>query len=222
VAWRALLERALQDATSTSDIPSPYSKEKVKNTNRSATVPARWLRLSEVRERDAQPPSTLDPENEESDVGATPSLPRLGKLRDAAYTDWNTFLHTAEGRMRVKFPKDEFDPDDTENSHQDHPPADRESNTRKTEREILERTLEVLHVLRCLVGPVVESTILRDRVEWVREELGSGSELSTNSNSNKPRVELVNLFDQAKGSGRNVAIVIANRLPTAGCGVGMT
>jgi len=142
----------------------------------------------------------------------TPLLPRLGKLRDAAYTNWNTFLHIAEERMRVKFSTDEFDPDETESSHQDHLP-DHESNAKKTEREALERTLEVLHVLRCLVGPVVESTVLRDRVEWVREELGSNSVPGTNLKSNEPRVELVNLFDQATGSGRNVAIVVAKRLP---------
>jgi len=46
--------------------------------------------------------------------------------------------------------------------------------------------------------------ILLDRLLWIREELadmtgGVGSEMD---------VQLVNLFDQATGSGRNVGIVV--------------
>ncbi|OSD02416.1 hypothetical protein PYCCODRAFT_1435416 [Trametes coccinea BRFM310] len=61
-----------------------------------------------------------------------------------------------------------------------------------------ERRIEVFHTLRCIVGPVIESLIMLDRAVWLEEELqGTGF-----------RVELVNLFDQASGSGRNVAVVI--------------
>jgi hypothetical protein len=66
-----------------------------------------------------------------------------------------------------------------------------------------ERRIQVLHTMRCLLGSAVESTILKDRVEWVKDVL-SGSGL---------QVQLVNLFDQSTGSGRNVAIVIAPQLP---------
>lgn len=60
--------------------------------------------------------------------------------------------------------------------------------------------LAVLHALRCVLGPLVESLILRDRAAWVRETLAGAAGM---------RVELVNLFDQASGSARNVAIVVA-------------
>ncbi|KAI9064648.1 hypothetical protein FKP32DRAFT_1591271 [Trametes sanguinea] len=61
-----------------------------------------------------------------------------------------------------------------------------------------ERRIEVFHTLRCIVGPVVESLIMLDRAVWLEEELqGTGL-----------RIELLNLFDQASGSGRNVAIVL--------------
>ncbi|RPD54680.1 hypothetical protein L227DRAFT_482771, partial [Lentinus tigrinus ALCF2SS1-6] len=62
----------------------------------------------------------------------------------------------------------------------------------------LEKRIEVFHTLRCIAGPAVESLILLDRLAWMQEEL-----------QGLPyKVELVNLFDQASGSGRNVAIVI--------------
>ena len=76
--------------------------------------------------------------------------------------------------------------------------------TKKTKRERTESRLAVLHTLRCLLGPLVESMILLDRLVWIREELagvagGAGIEMD---------VQLVNLFDQDTGSGRNVGIVI--------------
>jgi len=45
---------------------------------------------------------------------------------------------------------------------------------------------------------VIETLILLDRQQWLKEEL----------EGMKMDVQLVNLFDQASGSGRNVAIVI--------------
>ena len=198
VAWRGLLEKALQNATW---MPDTSSMEEENQNRNSATVPARWP-------RDKGEENSFDVKHQKSGIGMSR---RLGKLRDAAYTNWNTFLHIAEQRMRVKFPSDEFDPDETESIAAG-------PKSRKTERETLERALEVLHVLRCLVGPVVESTILRDRMEWVRQELGTV--LLPGPNSIEPRVELVNLFNQATGSGRNVAIVVAKSLPSTDDGVG--
>jgi hypothetical protein len=177
------------------DIPS--TDEENQNHN-SATVPARWPR----RPEDKGEENSVDMK-QKSGVGMSR---KSGKLRDTAYTNWNTFLQVAEQRMLVKFPSDEFDPDETECIAAG-------AKSRKTERE-----LEVLHVLRCLVGPVVESTILRDRMEWVRQELGTV--VFPGPNSTEPRVELVNLFNQATGSGRNVAIVVAKSLPSTDGGVG--
>ena len=211
VAWRALLEKALQNAIWLPDIPATAEEN-----HKSATVPARWPRPSDDKgkELSAFSQSTPGVKDQNSSVGISPSRRRLGKLRDAAYTNWNSFLHIAEQRMQVKFPLDEFDPDEPEC-------AAVGAQSRKTERETLQRSLEVLHVLRCLVGPVVESTILRDRMEWVRQELGTVVVPGPNSTSTKPRVELVNLFNQATGSGRNVAIVVAQSLPFTNDGIGL-
>ncbi|KAF9811114.1 hypothetical protein IEO21_06663 [Rhodonia placenta] len=102
-------------------------------------------------------------------------LRRLGKLNDSVYDNWDAFLARAGEKLGV----------DLMQGH----PRDRE----------MESRLEVMHVLRCILGPVVESFILLDRLQWLKEELqGTGMD-----------VELINLFDQASGSGRNVAIAIS-------------
>lgn len=100
---------------------------------------------------------------------------RLGKLNDKLYADWNTFLNSASGKLQagpIVCP--------------DH-----------DELRTLERRLSALHVLRCLLGPCVESLIIWDRYMWAKEVFSHSME-----------VELVNLFDQKKGSGRNIAIVL--------------
>lgn len=61
----------------------------------------------------------------------------------------------------------------------------------------LSRRIEVLHTLRSILGPLIESLIIIDRILWLRENLGPGAD-----------VRIVNLFDQAMDSGRNIAIVI--------------
>ena len=78
------------------------------------------------------------------------------------------------------------------------------------ESDALVRNLEVFHVMRCLLGPLIETVILRHRVEWAKEELGLSVE------ENRFSVELVNLFDQSTGSARNVGIVIAPTIPNYG------
>jgi len=57
--------------------------------------------------------------------------------------------------------------------------------------------IEVLYVLRCLMGPVVESLIILDRFLYLVEECGDAAS-----------VKAINLFDQNTGSGRNVALVV--------------
>ena len=54
--------------------------------------------------------------------------------------------------------------------------------------------IKTLHALRCLLGPPVESLIILDRYLWLTEELARDNAL---------RVDLINLFDQDIGSGRN-------------------
>lgn len=75
---------------------------------------------------------------------------RLGRLNDATYVDWTMFL----GRAREKLCLDEAalgavaDLDRT-----------------------LEQRVRVFHVLRCILGPTVESLILLDRLVWMQEAL---------------------------------------------------
>ncbi|KAI0671036.1 methyltransferase domain-containing protein [Trametes maxima] len=73
---------------------------------------------------------------------------RLGRLNDAAYADWTTFARRVQGKLGL--------PDGRTPSRGDR---------------ALERRIAVFHVLRCIVGPVIESLILLDRAAWMEEEL---------------------------------------------------
>jgi hypothetical protein len=183
VIWRALLGKALVNATSV-EIPLPPVVD-----TKSASVPARWPRRPEAwRAQDSSPISTEDP----ICTGETPTLLRLGRLKDSVYTNgWPAFLRIAEERLGVKFSSDAF-------------------GLLERESDALVRNLEVFHVMRCLLGPLIETVILRDRAEWAKEEL----ELSVEEN--RFSVELVNLFDQSTGSARNVGIVVAPTIPNYG------
>ncbi|KAF5315094.1 hypothetical protein D9619_007015 [Psilocybe cf. subviscida] len=210
-----------------------FIKKDVKEKKPSATVPARWQRrpenwvpnadvdLDEELSPSASPTTALkstekasaaeaqgqvgpqDHSAPSSGVGATPALRRLGRLRDSAYTaDWESFLREAGARMGIVFEGRVEDRNEIE------------------ERKVLETQLETLHVLRCIVGPAIESAILRDRQEWLREALTScphqdrsTGEVGVHEEQETFKVELVNLFDQETGSGRNVAIVILPHIP---------
>ena len=80
--------------------------------------------------------------------GETPALRRLGRLNDSVYSDWATFLARAQERLGVR-----LDPTTCEKD------------------AATESQLEVFQVLRCILGPVIESLILLDREEWLRGEL---------------------------------------------------
>jgi hypothetical protein len=126
-------------------------------------------------------------------TGETSTHRRLGKINDRAYDDWEGFLRFAGEKMGVDLLQLGL--------HLSRSSTEEDPETMQRKRKQMENRLQVLHTLRCLLGPLVESMILLDRLVWVREELlgsdGSGMD-----------VELVNLFEQATGSGRNVAIVI--------------
>ena len=138
--------------------------------------------------------STSEPSSE-SAARPPESSKRLGRLNDTAYTDWSTFLTTAQRKLGVEF-------------------VDEAS----TERDLaLERRLCVFQVLRCIMRPVVESLILLDRQQWLQSELQVCFDITRSvlrqltrcvCQSTNLSVELVNLFDQDSGSGRNVAIVV--------------
>jgi len=106
---------------------------------------------------------------------------RVGRLASSAYQDFNCYLALAAKRLQVgeamldtktHLQPDEFD---------------------------LQSKLEVLYVLRCFMGSVIESYIALDRLLYLQEHLQE-------SNS-KESVYLYNLFDQGTGSLRNLALV---------------
>ncbi|KAJ7081386.1 methyltransferase domain-containing protein [Mycena belliarum] len=168
-----------------------------------AQMPAQWFRTPESRADatlalrkvvwraviGARFAKTLAADSDEQaakdGTGDRPVMRRLGRLNNTAYADWATFARAAGARIGVDFaPGDALD----------------------AAEQRLVSELEVLHVLRCIVGPLVESVIIADRAQWVREQLrldGDGD------GADDMRVEVVNLFDQATGSGRNVALVVA-------------
>ncbi|KAH9849506.1 methyltransferase domain-containing protein [Lenzites betulinus] len=175
----------------------PKFKLEMSHRQLAAQVPSQWTR-SEESLRDARLAlrkivwraliqDSLAAEKSSSGKGLDETSPeegiglpkRLGRLNDAAYADWETFVHRVQAKLGLPDGKLER--------------ADR----------AVERRIEVFHVLRCLLGPVIESLILRDRALWVRDML-QASRTSLG-------VELVNLFDQASGSGRNMTIVIRPR-----------
>ncbi|KAF9013365.1 methyltransferase domain-containing protein, partial [Cyathus striatus] len=113
-------------------------------------------------------------------TGTSPLMRRLGRLRDPVYASWETFIKAAGEKMGVDL------------------------SFCATDRDLaLEYRMEILHTLRCLLGPAIESAILLDRLKWIKEHL-----------DNEPmKAKLVNLFDQSIGSARNVAIVVAPSIP---------
>ncbi|KAF8195513.1 methyltransferase domain-containing protein [Pholiota molesta] len=184
VVWRALLERALQNAAPTPASSlltiSDTSDHLPANKHKSATVPAHWPRRPEHphhRPNTHNRPAAIDAANAHltpaSGIGMTPALRRLGRLRDAAYADsWGAFLALAAERMGVVFPEERgkttpllgMTTDDEDQAilgalpHALRPQA---------------RALAALHVLRCVVGVLVESAVLRDRAAWIQRSWGS-------------------------------------------------
>lgn len=126
-------------------------------------------------------------------TGSTPEMRRVGRLNDSAYDDWDTFLKVSAGRLGIDVKELQSKEEEAE-----------------CEETKLASQLEILHVLRCLVGPLIESTILLDRVQWIREELHRLNVARPGKERADPEfdVEMINLFDQATGSGRNVALAV--------------
>ncbi|CAK5284333.1 unnamed protein product [Mycena citricolor] len=115
-------------------------------------------------------------------TGDRPVMRRLGRLSNAVYTDWETFVRAASDRLGAVF----------------------ECGPLTGYENGLISELEVLHVLRCIAGPMVESLFIVDRRTWVQEQLVGLVDV---------QVAVVNLFDQGTGSGRNVALVVSPQGP---------
>jgi hypothetical protein len=230
VVWRALLERALQNAAPTPASSlltiSDTSDHLPANKHKSATVPAHWPRRPEqwapsdgaLQAHTTDPTPTTDSAaidaanahlTPASGIGMTPALRRLGRLRDAAYADsWGAFLALAAERMGVVFPEERVEDDsaagDDDADDEDQAILGALPHALRPQA----RALAALHVLRCVVGVLVESAVLRDRAAWISEELGL--EDGCGGPDGPMKVALVNLFDQATGSGRNCARACAS------------
>lgn len=122
-------------------------------------------------------------------LGETLGNRRLGKLNDKAYQDWPTFLERATDKLGIDLAAISTSLPDWF--------------THGAARLKMESALFVLQTLRCLLGPLIETLILLDRRDWIKCELAE-----MNDCGQEVEVEMVNLFDQATGSGRNVALVI--------------
>ncbi|KAF8755324.1 hypothetical protein RHS01_05676 [Rhizoctonia solani] len=116
---------------------------------------------------------------------------RLGRLPDRAYASWEIFVRTACEKMGLTA------------ANSAGYAVDEGSPTFSSETDTLSFQLEVLHILRALVGPVIESLIIVDRTVFLAEKLGAVDE------SVGFTVRALNVFDQlSSGSARNIALVV--------------
>lgn len=113
---------------------------------------------------------------------------QVGRFNDPAYETWDTYLTRVADRL------DGVTYDDLKKREHD---INADPGPGKHDNAKLKRRLEVLHVLRCMLGPVVESLLLMDRWMYLREEVDQTAD-----------VRMVNMFDQSTGSARNVALVV--------------
>ncbi|CAE7208831.1 unnamed protein product [Rhizoctonia solani] len=120
---------------------------------------------------------------------------RLGRLPDRVYVNWETFVRTACEKMGL--------PATMTEELLDGYSTDHGRSTIPLEAETLSFRLEILHILRALIGPVIESLIVLDRALYLAEQLGphNGSSAFT--------VRALNLFDQlSSGSARNIVLIV--------------
>jgi hypothetical protein len=106
---------------------------------------------------------------------------RVGRLASSAYRDFNHYLALAAKQLQVG-----------------ETMLDTQTQMRPDESD-LQTTLEILYVLRCFMGPAIESYIALDRLLYLQEHL--------HESNSKGSVYLCNLFDQGTGSLRNMALV---------------
>ncbi|CAE6464380.1 unnamed protein product [Rhizoctonia solani] len=120
---------------------------------------------------------------------------RLGRLPDRVYANWESFVRIACEKMGL--------PSATTEALLSGSSTHESQSTLPLEAEILSFQLEVLHILRALIGPVIESLIIVDRILYLAEQLSSSNGSPTST------VRALNLFDQlSSGSARNIALIV--------------
>ncbi|KAF5337477.1 hypothetical protein D9758_013585 [Tetrapyrgos nigripes] len=259
VVWRALISPLLEgvrtEETRPFIPPSEYTSY-VKERDTKTPLPRRNLQtISAPRPQINSVNGVGTPDTDIGDTGTSLAHQRLGRLPNSAYTSWKGFIDAVEERLGVSLGLDttlageslprytstsassipigssssqqptrlDSSPNDTDNANL------KNINTHPSSQ--LAKSLAHLHITRCKLGPVIESVILKDRIAWVREELGLDLELEEGvspvklsesddvdsslgkqdlKQDKQPKwdASLVNLFDQAQGSPRNVAIVV--------------
>jgi hypothetical protein len=135
---------------------------------------------------------------------------RVGRLANTAYKDFPTFLKVARGKLGLEaastVPTSGPREGATSDVHQKldkYKDLDLDSDLSAKEMD-LSKPLEALYVLRCMLGPAIESLIALDRFHYLEEVL---LDQSTSSAEDTHEVRLVNLFDQSTGSLRNLGLV---------------
>lgn len=162
-----------------------------------AQAPSQWFRsldaeratelaTKKILYRALIAPLLTGPLSDNEDDNSSPQ--KMGKLYGKAYENFETYLSQAGQKMG-----------------KDYLSLYKKligNNVSCIESTPLARRILVLHAVRCLLGPPVESLIILDRYLWLREELDGDDVL---------HARLVNLFDQKTGSGRNIGIVLSPR-----------
>lgn len=110
----------------------------------------------------------------------------VGKFNDSTYDSWEIYRRRCAERL--PFTEEEL--------------IQRELDMGEVTAK-LQRRLEFLHVLRCMLGPVIEGMILMDRYMFLKEQLG---------NDDGIQIQMLNIFDQSTGSARNIAFVVETGL----------
>ncbi|KAJ3996482.1 methyltransferase domain-containing protein [Lentinula boryana] len=171
-------------------------------------------------------------------------LGRLGRFPPRAYESWATFLDLASSRLGIDLDIGSDEQSASTNTSSlgsvqfmsslsstptQMSDSDSETNFPSVCATLppllvpLARALSILYVLRCILGPLVESALLDDRVRWVRGQLADkdGPTVIPANLENlegkmrsevklKYEASLVPLFTQhgESGSPRNIALVV--------------
>ncbi|KAJ8081901.1 hypothetical protein PM082_007747 [Marasmius tenuissimus] len=225
VVWRALVGPILEDTFTSGTSHPPIvlgtkefiaPSEFTASKNATAPTPRRNLRTIAAptfASVDSADPTSISKDdvlgNDTSGTGTSVLFQRLGKLPNAAYESWEVFMQHVERRLYLaSTPPALTARGERSDSNSAIPPrinlprthplyADAPFEPPSSSRA---EQLEQLHIARCSLGPVIESVILKDRMEWAQQLLSNCQD--------KWEVQLVPLFDQKKGSARNMAIIV--------------
>ncbi|KAJ3888808.1 hypothetical protein GG344DRAFT_52883, partial [Lentinula edodes] len=195
VVWRALLECA--NAYIQGGLNNKHSKRLINNDNNSSPKFSSASTTSYA--------GKLGSNLEQGHLG------KIGRFPSRAYDSWSTFLDMAGSRLGAELYH--------EKSWMTSPTS---PSTPPPSLAPLARALSIFYVLRCILGPLVESALLEDRVQWVQEQLvvackpdltaaeGRKREVTLTNVEMGYDASLVPLFSQLgeAGSARNVAVVV--------------